>query len=149
LTILSLTHFLPYRLSLLANHVSEDLAGLYAARFSLSIPEWRVVAILGREAPLSAAEIARATAMDKVQISRAVSRLVKAGRLRRKIDHSDRRRSVLALSKKGQTVYRKIVPLALAFEADLTSALSVGERKTLWRLIDRLEARYAASEPRE
>ena len=44
---LKLEHFVPYRLSVLTNIVSSAIAGAYAARFGLSIPEWRVIAVLG------------------------------------------------------------------------------------------------------
>ena len=73
---LVLEHFVPYRLSVLANTVSRTIAAEYQARFGLSIPEWRVMAVLGRYAPLSASGICERTAMDKVRVSRAVSRLL-------------------------------------------------------------------------
>lgn len=62
---LGLDTFLPYRLSVLANTVSSAFARLYADRFDLTIPEWRVMAVLGSQAPLSAGEVAARTAMDK------------------------------------------------------------------------------------
>jgi len=44
--VLLLENFLPYRLSVLTNLVSSAIAGAYRERFGLSIPEWRVVAVL-------------------------------------------------------------------------------------------------------
>ena len=72
---LDLAAFLPYRLSVLANTISRSFARLYAARFDLTIPEWRVMAVLGAYAPLSAGDVAARTAMDKVGVSRAVARM--------------------------------------------------------------------------
>jgi DNA-binding MarR family transcriptional regulator len=74
--VLELESFLPYRLSVLSNTVSGVIARSYSERFGLSIPEWRVMAVLGRYPGLPAADIAVRTAMDKVQVSRAVARLV-------------------------------------------------------------------------
>src|SRR4051812_16669627 len=98
---LELDRFLPYRLSVLSNRISQDIARLYAERFALGVTEWRVMAVLGRYPDLSANEVAERTAMDKVAVSRAVASLLRDGRIKRRIHGDDRRRSVLALSAKG------------------------------------------------
>ena len=54
---LILEDFLPYRLSILSNTVSSTIASAYNKRFGLSIPEWRVIAILGRFPGISAVEV--------------------------------------------------------------------------------------------
>jgi len=54
---LILEHFLPYRLSVLSNRVSQTIADMYQKRFGLAITEWRVMAVLGRFADLSANEV--------------------------------------------------------------------------------------------
>ena len=89
---LILENFLPYRLSILSNTVSSTVARVYDKRFNLSIPEWRVIAILGRFPGLSAVEVAERTLMDKVAVSRAVSKLIKNGRIDREFADADRRR---------------------------------------------------------
>ena len=81
--VLELDRFLPYRLSVLSNRISQDIARLYAERFALSVTEWRVIAVLGRYPDLSANEVAERTAMDKVAVSRAVASLIRDGRLKR------------------------------------------------------------------
>jgi len=138
---LSLDRFVPYRLSVLANTVSAALSGAYARRFGLTVPEWRVIAVLARAPGLSAAEVAARTAMDKVAVSRAVASLARGGRVRRAQATRDRRRSVLTLTSRGRSVYRRIVPLALAYEQRLLEALSADEQdqfgKLLARLLDR------------
>src|SRR5215831_6645102 len=90
-TKLDLEHFVPYRLSVLSNRVSSAIARQYSDRFGLSIPEWRVMAVLGGTPGLSAREVAERTAMDKVQVSRAVARLLRAKRIQRAPDNRDRR----------------------------------------------------------
>ena len=60
-TALELEKFLPYRLSVLSNTVSQAIAREYEDRFQLSITEWRVVAVLGRYDGLSAREVAERT----------------------------------------------------------------------------------------
>lgn len=136
---LELERFLPYRLSVLSNRISDAIAGLYAERFALGVTEWRVIAVLGRYPGLSANEVAERTAMDKVAVSRAVARLTARGLIRRDIHDDDRRRSVLALSGEGQCVHTQIAPLALGFEARILGDLGAEERELLFRLLDRLD----------
>jgi DNA-binding MarR family transcriptional regulator len=135
---LDLDHFLPYRLSVLSNKASDAIARHYSDRFELSIPEWRVMAVLGQTPGLSARDVATRTAMDKVQVSRAVANLVTRRRVQRDGDEADGRVTRLSLTPKGRAIYDEIVPLALHLEAVFLAALSPAERETLDRLMDKL-----------
>lgn len=136
--VLELERFLPYRLSVLSNTVSQAIARIYARRFALSVTEWRVMAVLGRYDGLAAREVAARTAMDKVAVSRALARLIAAGRVRRLTAAHDRRQSVLGLTAKGWKVYERIAPLALEHERRLLAHLDGDERAWLTRILDKL-----------
>lgn len=136
--LLVLEEFLPYRLSILSNRVSRAIAARYAKTFDLTIPEWRVIAVLGRRPGLTAKEVAEATEMDKVAVSRAVARLTSARRIAARNDPEDARRQLLALTREGESVHARIAPIALASEERLLASLSAQERAQLDRLIDRL-----------
>ena len=138
---LHLEKFLPYRLSVLSNTVSSAIAAAYFAHFGLSIPEWRVMAILAANPGLSAAEVTARTAMDKVAVSRAVATLIAAGRLRRTTVPADRRRTHLALTPAGAGVYSRVVPMALEYERRLVAPLSKRDRATLDRIMRELLGR--------
>lgn len=135
---LILEEFLPYRLSILSHSVSNSIATVYDQRFGLTIPEWRVIVILGRFPGLSAVEVAERTLMDKVAVSRAVTKLLKNGRIEREFADADRRRSILNLSDKGKQVLDEISPLALEMESALLEGLSQEEAAVLDSIIDRL-----------
>jgi DNA-binding MarR family transcriptional regulator len=136
--LLELERFLPYRLSVLANTMSAAIAGAYAERFQLSIPEWRVLAVLARAPGLSAAQVAERTAMDKVAVSRAVAALVRARRVERSVEESDRRRSHLTLTPRGLAVYEEVVPWALAYEEAVLRGVPRRSRARLSALLDDL-----------
>jgi len=136
--LLVLEDFLPYRLSILSNRVSRAIAKRYAKTFDLTIPEWRIIAVLGRRPRLTAKEIAEATEMDKVAVSRAVARLVAARRVRASADAADARRQRLTLTRDGEDVHARIAPIALASEQKLLSALGSREREQLDNLLERL-----------
>jgi DNA-binding MarR family transcriptional regulator len=132
---LHLEKFLPYRLSVLSNTVSSAIAAAYFMNFGLSIPEWRVMAVLAANPGLSAAEVTARTAMDKVAVSRAVAALLAAGRLQRTTAPADRRRTHLALTRAGERVYARVVPMALEYERSLVAPLSKRDRAALDRLV--------------
>ncbi len=135
-----LEEFLPYRLSVLANQVSQGIARTYSQRFGLSITEWRVIAILGRFRNIPAATVAEHSAMDKVAISRAVRRLLSLELIQRQDGREDRRAKPLALTPAGRKVYQAIAPAALDFEARLLAALTPAERSSLDRILGKLSA---------
>ena len=138
---LDLAGFLPYRLSVLANTLSRQLAALYAERFGITIPQWRVIAVLGQHADVTADFVCARTAMDRVSVSRAIAGLAERKLLSRKVQPHDRRCSMLRLSPSGRRIYSQIVPLARAYEADLMSGLPAAGQAALKRVLDALEAR--------
>ncbi len=138
---LILEDFLPYRLSVLSHTISTTIANVYEKRFGVSIPEWRVIAILGRFPGLSAVEVADRTMLDKVAVSRAVTKLIRNGRIDRQFADADRRRSILNLSDEGRQVHDEIAPLALAFEHDLLQGISAEDYDTFNIVIERLLAK--------
>jgi DNA-binding MarR family transcriptional regulator len=138
---LKLENFLPYRLAVLSNTVSTTVARAYDQRFSVSIPEWRVIAVLGRFPGLSAVEVAERTLMDKVAVSRAVTKLIKNGRIDREFEDADKRRSILNLSEDGKKLHDEIAELALQFERDLLEGFGDEEIDDLNNTMERLLAR--------
>jgi DNA-binding MarR family transcriptional regulator len=125
----------------LTNRVSNAIAREYSERFGLSIAEWRVMAVLGGAAGLSARDVAARTEMDKVQVSRAVANLMHDKRVQRQTDEADARVTRLSLSAKGRAIYDEIVPLALSLEAQFLDALTNDERAAFDRLLTKLAAR--------
>ncbi len=138
---LILEEFLPYRLAVLSHTVSNKIASVYEERFKVSIPEWRVIAILGRFPGLSAVEVAQRTMLDKVAVSRAVTKLIKNGRLDREFADADRRRSILNLSEEGRRIHDEIAPLAMQFERDLLHGISEEDFERFNLVMERLVAR--------
>jgi DNA-binding MarR family transcriptional regulator len=128
-------------LAVLSNTVSTTVARAYDKRFNVSIPEWRVIAVLGRFPGLSAVEVAERTLMDKVAVSRAVTKLIKNGRIDREFADSDKRRSILNLSEDGKKLHDEIAQLALQFERDLLHGFSEEELNNLNSVMERLLAR--------
>jgi len=135
---LSLAQFLPYRLSIVMQAVSEGLAQRYARDFGISTPEWRIISRLGENSEMTARDIALQGRMNKTMVSRAAADLVRRRVVTRRISREDRREAFLRLTRQGEDIYAAIVPLALDYERGLTAGLSGEDVATLGRLLDQL-----------
>jgi DNA-binding MarR family transcriptional regulator len=138
---LVLEAFLPYRLAVLAHATSRALAGVYAEKFGLSIPEWRILANLGRFGPLYAGDLAERSSLDKPKVTRALQRLEAAGLTQRVVGPEDRRQVRILLSRRGRNVFRQIAALALEWETKFLAPLAKSERKALERILTKLMQR--------
>jgi DNA-binding MarR family transcriptional regulator len=133
-----LEQFLPYRLNVLAGLTSSALAQIYADRYGLSIPAWRVIVTLGQYEHRTARDMAPDGVMHKSTVSRAVSALEKRGLVVRRPNLDDRREELLALTDAGRAIYEAVAPEALAIEGRLLSVLTAQEQTALGTLIDKL-----------
>jgi DNA-binding MarR family transcriptional regulator len=138
---IDLERFVPFRLNRLAAEVSRALARVYGERFGIDIPEWRIIATLGDRGGARAQDIVLSTRMHKSVVSRAVARLMALGWVTRMANAKDRREAPLRLTADGRHVYRELVPIVLDYQDHLLGDLTEGERRTLERLLDKLEHR--------
>lgn len=137
--VLRLQHFLPYRLYVIASRISSSLARHYEKTFNISRPEWRVLAVLAETPNLSALEVGDRTAMDKVAVSRAISKLVGEKYLKRDLAKEDKRRSSLRLTDKGQKIYKEIVPIAKQYESHILQQFNEEEVELLRNMLGKLD----------
>jgi DNA-binding MarR family transcriptional regulator len=137
---LRLDGYLPYRLSVASNAVSRLIARAYEDRFGLTIPQWRLIAVLAEDGPLTQQAIGTRTVMDKVTVSRATQGLVKRRLVERAPHDADGRSHHLALSKAGERLYSEISPVALEYEARLLQQFDPAAVDELKRLLKHLES---------
>lgn len=143
-----LTRFLPFRLNRLAAEISEELATLYAARFDIDIPQWRVLATLSAGAAWTAQEIVASTRTHKSTISRAVEALSRRGLIESLQSPADKRAFHLRLTAAGRRLFRQLEPLVLDYERKLLARLSESEGRALDRGIAALEKALQLEEKR-
>ncbi|NBD08920.1 MULTISPECIES: MarR family winged helix-turn-helix transcriptional regulator [Corallococcus] len=136
---LTLDDFLPYRLSVADNVVSQRIARVYAAEDGLSTQEWRLIAVLGEDGERSQLELVRRTRMEKVPVSRAARSLEERGLVRRATSKSDARSRRLTLTAAGRRLYARVAPAALQAEAEVLAELKPAERAVLRALLERVE----------
>ena len=135
---LKLEEFLPYRLNVVASVVSQALSRLYAARYGIGVPEWRVLVTLGQYGMMTGKAVGAHSHMHKTKVSRAVSLLEKRKLLTRRTNRADLRESFLSLTPAGRAIYEDLAPIALDFARRLAEAIEPADRAAFQRAIDRL-----------
>lgn len=139
-TRLVLDDFIPYRLSVTSNLVSDVIARTYEALFGLTIPEWRLIAVVAEADGMTQQAIGATTRMDKVTVSRAAIALAGRGLMARRPHPEDRRSHLLSLTEAGRQLYAAVAPKALALEEQIFSKLDPGEVAAFLGTLRRIEA---------
>jgi DNA-binding MarR family transcriptional regulator len=140
-TPLKLDQFLPYRLNLCAGLVSQAVSRIYAERYQIGVPEWRVLATLGEFGMMTAKAIGRHSHMHKTKVSRAVALLERRKFISRKANRADLREAFLSLTPAGREVYNELVPAALDIVDKLMQTIEPDERVALDRALSKLVER--------
>jgi DNA-binding MarR family transcriptional regulator len=136
---LRLHEYLPYRLSVATNAVSRLIAGAYESKFALRIPQWRLIAVLADEGPLTQQALCGRTIMDKVTVMRAAQSLLRRRLIKRVPNALDRRSHRLVMTAAGHRLYEQIVPLALEYQARLLTGIDRADIVRLEQMLKRLE----------
>jgi len=140
---LKLEQFLPYQLNVVASLVSLALSRVYARRYRIGVPEWRVLVTLGQYGVMTGKAIGAHTHMHKTKVSRAVALLEKRKLLTRRANRDDMRESFLSLTPAGRAMYEELAPHALDFARRLTDILAPGDREAFDRALKQLTDRSA------
>ena len=133
-----LSQFLPYQLSITSNAVSGRIAQEYRQHFGLSVPEWRVMAVLGDSGPLTQRELTQRTLMDKVAVNRACKVLEERGLAARTPNVQDGRSHHLGLTETGTAMHGQIMPLALEMERRVFTGFTADEMAQFRALLERV-----------
>jgi DNA-binding MarR family transcriptional regulator len=140
---LKLEQFLPYQLNVVASLVSLALSRVYARRYRIGVPEWRVLVTLGQYGVMTGKAIGAHTHMHKTKVSRAVAFLEKRKLLVRRANRADMRESFLSLTAPGRAMYQELAPHALDFARRLTEILKPADRDAFNRALKQITDRSA------
>lgn len=118
-----LEQYLPYRFTVVAARLSDDLAKKYKKRYGISIPEWRVLLNVGYTKNLSVRDIEKRVNLEKSKVSRTAAKLEAKGFLIKQIDGDDRRLVKFTLTPEGIRLLGELIPIAQAFQAEIKEKL--------------------------
>lgn len=119
-----LSAFLPYRMAVLADHLSAGMAKRYRDDYGISVAEWRVLVHVADSGAVSVRDIERRVHLEKSKASRAATRLQTDGYLTKDVNEADRRLVVLKLTPKGEALMAELLSIAIAFQSRLDEILA-------------------------
>jgi len=140
---LKLEQFLPYQLDVVASLTSQALSRVYARRYGIGVPEWRVLVTLGQYGVMTGKAIGAHTHMHKTKVSRAVAFLEQRKLVVRRANREDMREAFLSLTAAGRAMYQELAPHALEFAQRLTEILTPADAEAFSRALKQLTARSA------
>ena len=97
----------------------------------LDYPRWRVLAVLNEHSGATMGRLAELTSVDRTTLTRTLGLMEKAGLVARQERQSDRRSLSISLTVKGQRLFARILPVALAETDRALTGFSPEEIDTL------------------
>ena len=145
---LNVEDFLTFRVTRLSNALRTHLTKRYLEEFGLSLPEWRLLALIARFAPMRFSEVTSRSSMDKGQVSRTLRVMAKKGLTSLKTLRQRGSRSAEALAApvmvsittKGRSLYATILPVARRRQAEMLLTLNESDRRALYETLEKLYA---------
>lgn len=133
--------FVGNKILLLANLVGRSATLRYRRLIGLPQVSWRIVALLGAQQPMTLHELVARAGLDKSQLSRGVSGLVRRQLVSRQPSPNDRRAIHLQLTERGIGAYAILLNGAYQRNEVLLAGLSKQRRRLLLGLLDLLTSR--------
>lgn len=138
-----LTDHMPYLLNragaLVVLAFAPDLA-----EAGLTVPMWRILAVLNHAGPQRQIDLARLTAIDESTISRLISAMSKAKLVSRRRSSTSNREVAIQLTPKGSAAAARYIPVAERLEQEALAGLSAEEVATAKRVLRRFHANLSA-----
>jgi DNA-binding MarR family transcriptional regulator len=136
---LDLRSYLPYLFNRVGFAVT-DAFGETLAPNDLTVPMWRVLAVLLYHGPQRIGELAALTSIEFSTLSRLLGTMQRRKLVTRKRARADARVVIVALTERGRGLTEALVPAASALEESLIDGLSADEVAALKRTLDKLYA---------
>lgn len=127
-----------HRLLQLHNLLMTPFNAHLQKRYRISVNEFRTLMTLGRMQPAAAHEIADATGLSTMTVSRAVSSLDSHGWLNVRRNERNRRSNVLTLSREGRALFEEMLPVSGQVSDYLFEDMPDAELEAFARTVDAL-----------
>lgn len=130
--------WLSFRANYIAHHFNQPIYTWIAQRYRMTAPEHIVLYAIGLKDGITADDIAESSARPKTTLSRAVNSLIAKKLVFRTQERADRRRLGLHLTRLGRGIVEETVPVFVAHERAMATALTPAEQQTLNRLLTKV-----------
>jgi DNA-binding MarR family transcriptional regulator len=136
-----LDDYFPY----LINRVGNILVQLFSrdlAPFRLSVPMWRVIAVLAERGEQRLIDLSIMTSIDASTLSRLTEAMQRKQLVARQRSRHSKREVIVSVGPRGVELVSILGPIALAYEREMTADLAASElastRRALRGMFDRL-----------
>lgn len=140
---MNIERFFPYRLAVVAEAFSRQLVAVYGREYGLSREEWRLLFLLEEAGQLDSQQLGQRTSLDKVQVSRAASRLEEKGLITRAVSPTDRRLRDYAITAAGEALFTRAFDQVEARADEILQAMPARDRAALERGVAALDQAIA------
>jgi len=124
---LTLDDYVTFKFAVLAQMFGRDASRIFSAKWGLSVPQYRIMTVLGKLPGMSLRELTDQTQMDKGQLSRVVTQMETDGLIARESDKHDGRRLVLTLTNAGAKLYSQTTVTSESRQKAILSVLTQQE----------------------
>jgi MarR family transcriptional regulator, 2-MHQ and catechol-resistance regulon repressor len=119
-----------------------DAEGLRRSGSSLTPSQARVIFTLGGTDGMTCKDIGDITLITKGTLTGVVDRLEEKGLVERWSVEGDGRKTIVALTRRGQRAYEREYPRHVAFLKEKFGRLSAGDRKQATRLLEKIRGLF-------
>jgi DNA-binding MarR family transcriptional regulator len=114
--------------------------------FGVTVPKWRVLAVLQDRPGIAMSRLAELTTVDRTTLTRTLDQMVRDGLVLRQADRRDRRSIRLRLTRKGANTFTEVLPTVVEQNERAAHGLTVEDlgalRRTLHRMVRNLDPDY-------
>ncbi|CAG9169032.1 MarR family winged helix-turn-helix transcriptional regulator [Cupriavidus respiraculi] len=144
---LTVDNFLTTMLSQLVTALRHSVTLPYAEQFSLTVPEWRLLALLAHTGPISFSELVRLSTSDKALVSRALRMLEGRELVTLEAEgNTPRKKLNCTITQQGLDLHARIMPIARREQAAVLRLLEPAEREALYLALRKLHSRCVVGE---
>lgn len=117
---------------------------LCEGRFGVSRCQWRLVAALTEDGPMSPSQLAARTRWELARISKLLTEILGKGLVERVTEAADQRRATVRVTAAGRKLYAELFPLLAAINRRLMAVLDDDEARVLESCLRKLTERACA-----
>lgn len=136
----TLDELLNYRLLRLYAASTAPVTRLLEGRWGVTRREWRLIALMAAQGPLSPSALAERAHLDRARTSRAITSLVGKQLVERAAQAGDARRARVVLSAAGHRLFDEIFPQVAALNARVMATLDDATAQALDHALVQLTA---------
>jgi len=144
---------MPFAIERCIGYVTDSAMKLIADAFNnrlkddnLTRIQWIALYYIHREGPISQRKLSIMMKVQDSSAARLIDRLERDGLVKRDKLPTDRRVFVLSLTKEGQALFEKVLPIGVKYSKDLVNGISEEDLKTFEKVLKQLTVNVSAKD---